>query len=266
MTKPGSIVPPSPGWWVRSDHVGTTQGAYGWSGAAAGVRSPQGHTSGTYGWAGTNTHGLKQLPSFIGANAANAPQVTIPTHQIGDLIILFVYDGTANAIPVAPAASGTVPAWVGIDSGNAGVMNCASATAYFVATATTTTTGFWGNLDFIIASVIRNPGATPIGAHANTGGVATSAGPVAPALSLTNTDGSSIVLNFFGQRTGGGWSTYNAAPTGYTQWINSIQSGGGAVCLDIKNVTTTAPSVAQPVNADPTGAEYRGASIEVRAF
>lgn len=267
MTQPGSIVPPAPGWWVRSDRIGIGQGSYGWSGTAHGARAPQGHASGTYGWATVDAVGLKNLPTFIGAsgNCNSSGSVAIPAHQVGDVIIIFTFAGANNTIPVKPSAGGTVPAWVDIDADNSGTTFCASKTVYFVATATNTTTGNW-TTDGIIAAVIRGPGATPLGGHANSGGTAGSSGPTAPTITLTRTDGSSILLHFFGLRPGGSWNAYNAAPSGYTQRLATAEGAWGAVCLDTKDVKTSAPAVAQPVNADPTGDEYRGATVEIRAY
>lgn len=268
MTAPGSIVPPSPGWWVRSDRIGVGQGTYGWSGAAHGTRSPQGHTSGFYGWSGTRTVGVKNVPIFIAAagNCNSSGAVVIPTHQVGDVIVLYIFSGSINSLPVVPTASGTVPAWITLDADNTGTSGCSSGTYYFVATATTTTTGNWGNCDGIIAAIIRNHGSTPIGAHANTGATMTSIGPTAPTITPTNTDGTSVLLRFFGERPVAGFTGWNSAPSGYTQSVATAEGTWGAVCLDTQNVTTSAAAVSQGSAPDPTGAQYRGATVEIRAY
>lgn len=269
MTEPGSVVPPAPGWWVRSEHIGVGQGTYGWSSSTVGARAPQGHSSGTYGWTTADTIGLKNLPTFIGANGSvSSSTVTIPAHQIGDIITIFAFQGAGGGVfPIAQSASGTVPAWAVLDAANsAGTSSCTSGTWYFVATATNHTSGIWSNVDGLIAAVIRNPAASPIGGHADAGGVAGTSGPAAPTVTLTHADGTSLLLHFFGLRLGGAWSAYNGAPTGYTQRVATATGTWGGVCLDTKNVTTTDGSIIQPVNASPSGNEYRGATIEIRAY
>jgi hypothetical protein len=50
VTAPGSVVAPQPGWWVRTERIGTASFNYGWSSTIATV-SALGGSSFTYGWA-----------------------------------------------------------------------------------------------------------------------------------------------------------------------------------------------------------------------
>lgn len=49
MTQPGSVIPPQPGWWVRTDRIGVNGSEYGWTAAIAGPAA--GVASGGFGWA-----------------------------------------------------------------------------------------------------------------------------------------------------------------------------------------------------------------------
>jgi hypothetical protein len=192
-----------------------------------------------------------------GANAVGAggSSVTIPSHSIGDTIVLFAFNAINTTAVTAPSASGTVPAWNFIDHPT-GANSCASGTAYFVATATNTTSGTWGNTTAMVAVVLSGQGSTPLGGHAESGGTA-SGSTIAPAVTMTNTDGTSALLHFFG--TVFSAATWSAAPSGYTQQAQAA----GYVCCDSKNVTTSDGSVTQALSVGSSG--YRGATVEIRA-
>lgn len=194
--------------------------------------------------------------SFVGANGNASSSVTIPTHQIGDLIVLFAYNPFSTSAPTKPSAGGTVPDYTYIDNANSG-SGCA--TAYFKATATNTTSGSWGSASHMIAVVIRDQNASsPIGGHARAAG--TGASSTAPSVTLTHTDGSSVLLHFHGHASlgAGGW---DAAPAGYTRQASSGSAFGSASAFNTKNVTTTDGSVAQ--TGGQSGQNYAAATVEI---
>lgn len=196
-------------------------------------------------------------PTVVGANAANAANVSIPAHQVGDLIVIFAYNSQQFTLPSKPSAAGTVPAWVDIDA-NTGANVNSSRTAYFVATATNHTTGTWTGASSMIAVVLRGQHSSPIGGHAESGSSGTSI--VAPAVTMTNTTGTSVLLHFHGGKLAP--TTWDAAPAGYTRQAQvSFTSGTGAVC-NTKDDTTTDGSVSQGTQGN-TG--YRGATVEILA-
>lgn len=129
---------------------------------------------------------------FVDANATGVNSVPIPTHAIGELIVLCAVNDYATQAPVKPSAAGTVPNWVYIDN----TADTGITTSYFKATATNHTSGTWTNTSRMIAVVLRGQNAaTPIGGHASQRG--TSSGPsTAPAITLDHTDGSSVLLYF----------------------------------------------------------------------
>ena len=146
--------------------------------------------------------------SFVGAQGAAAATVTIPTHQSGDMILIFAYRDGSNTAPTAPTAGGTVPTWTLI--GTSGANTNSSRFHYAVATASTTTSGTWTNATELICLVYR--GTKLVGANAGGSGSATTTVNY-PALTLQRTDNSSWVVGVAGHRTA---TNVELAPSGMT--------------------------------------------------
>ncbi|OHU48907.1 hypothetical protein [Mycobacteroides chelonae] len=198
------------------------------------------------------------LISFVSANSSTTGSVTIPTHQIGDLIVLCAFD-SQNTAPTKPSAGGTVPNWNYIDNTNTSAGQAALTTAWFIATATNTTSGTWTWAEQMIAAVVTGPvGTTPIGGHAAVGGAG--ANVTAPSVTMTHTDGSSILLHFHATAfiNGGGWS---AAPTGYTHRVVAGPSSSRSLLLNTKDTTTSDGSVTQPDGS--SGWAFAAATVEI---
>ncbi|WP_338154550.1 hypothetical protein [Mycobacteroides chelonae] len=198
------------------------------------------------------------LISFVSANSSTTGSVTIPTHSVGDLILLCAFD-SQNTAPTKPSAGGTVPNWNYIDNANTSAGQGALTTAWFIATATNTTSGTWTWAEQMIAVVITGPVATtPIGGHAAVGGAAVNV--TAPSVTMTHTDGSSILLHFHATAfiNGGSWS---AAPAGYTHRVVAGPSSSRSLLLNTKDTTTTDGSVTQPDGS--SGWAFAAATVEV---
>lgn len=191
-----------------------------------------------------------------GTSTSQANTVTIPSHQVGDLIIIFAYRSSTTTIPTMPAASGTVPDWHNIDASNGANTN-SSRTAFFVATATNHTSGTWTNATSMIAVVLRGQHTVvPIGNHAESGSAGTTM--TAPSIQMANADGTSQLLHFFGASSGVSWASPAA---GYTMQATTAASGSAAA-LVTKNTTTSGGAVNQGTQSN---VGYRGATIEVLA-
>ncbi len=190
-----------------------------------------------------------------GNNTSQTTTVTIPTHAIGDLIVIYAYRSNSTTVPTKPSAGGTVPAWVDIDAAT-GANSCSSRTAYFVATATNHTSGTWTSATSMIAVVLRGQHTVvPIGGHSESGGTGTTM--TAPSISMANADGSGQLLHFFG---GVNLSSWGSAASGYTLQASSAASGASAGFVT-KNTTTSDGAVNQGTQASSTG--YRGATVEI---
>ncbi|WP_176112810.1 hypothetical protein [Mycobacterium sp. 96-892] len=196
--------------------------------------------------------------SFVSANSSTTGSVTIPTHQVGDLILLCAFD-SQNTAPTKPSAGGTVPNWNYIDNTNTSAGQAAVTTAWFIATATNTTSGTWTWAEQMIAAVVTGPvGTTPIGGHAAVGGAA--ANVTAPSVTMTHTDGSSILFHFHATAflNGGGWS---AAPAGYTHRVVAGPASSRSMLLNTKDTTTTDGSLTQPDGS--SGWAFAAATVEI---
>jgi hypothetical protein len=189
------------------------------------------------------------------AQAAAATSVTIPTHRVGDLIVIAAYRDGSTTTPTKPAASGTVPAWVDITN-NTGANTNSMRTAYFIATAVNHTSGAWANATGMVAVVVENfrLGA-PIGASSESGSTA-SGSATAPVITLQDATGNSLIIDIVAHRSVTAWS---AAPSGYT----SLASVATEIQIGTKDVSTTSGAIAW--SATTTNSGYRGAQIEIRA-
>jgi hypothetical protein len=195
-------------------------------------------------------------PTIKGAVSAAATSVTLPAHVAGDLIVIFTFKDGATTVPTTPAAGGTVPTWTLID-GPTGANLSASKTAYAIATSSTHTTGAWTGATGIVAYVISGADdVNPIGGHAMSGSTGLNT-TQAPAITQTATDGSSLILEFFGHRTVTAWS---AATAGYTRQTSVATE----VCSNTKDSTTSDGAVSQACTATSSG--YRGATVEILAL
>lgn len=186
--------------------------------------------------------------------SAAATSVTLPAHEIGDLILIFAWRSVSNTPPSQPSASGTVPTWTTI-SANTGSGSTSMRVAYTVTTAKNTTSGTWTNAQMVTAVVLSAQAISPIGGNAEAG-IAAGTSWTAPAITLSDTSGNSMILHLV---NGGSTQTFSAAPSGYTAQF-SYSTTSGSVRVLTKNVTTTDGSVTQTVNTSNSG---RAASIEI---
>lgn len=194
-------------------------------------------------------------PLYIkGITKAPATNVLLPGHDVGDLLVVGAYAGNSTTI-TKPGAAGTVPAWVDIDA-NTGASSNAMRTAQFVATATNHTTGNWVSASDIFAVVLTGQGG--IGGH-DEGGSTSADGAAAPPIIMDSTDGTSVLLHFFGRRNSDA-TAWDAPPSGYTR-IAKLFGGVGA-CVLTKDTTTADGSITIGTDGS-TVTGYRGATVEI---
>ncbi|MCG7607070.1 hypothetical protein [Mycobacterium sp. CnD-18-1] len=210
-----------------------------------------------YFWNGSSYDQLWPEPlTLVGVNSVLASSITLPAHQPGDLIIVIASQVGLSTVPTKPSAGGTVPAWVTIDTTSAaGGMH----TARFVATASNHTSGTWG-ADAMAAVVLRGQNPSPIGGHAVSASISSTF--TAPSITMTQTDGSSILLHIFTTsiRNGSAWPT---PPTGYTSESSVGNTNAKAVQVLTKDVTTSDGSVA--VAAGGGFSVWQATSMEILA-
>ena len=148
--------------------------------------------------------------SVVADNISSSTSVSIPAHQIGDLIVISAR-GT-SAVPSIPAASGNVPAWIPIQGAVAN--SVALRTVAFVATSSTHTSGIFTGATHMVCTVFRSTvgGVLSIGGS-STGNANNTQTIVYPALTLTKTNGTSM-----GFRIGTRGTAIAAVSTPPTNW------------------------------------------------
>lgn len=188
------------------------------------------------------------------ASIAGADSITLPAHNVGDLILMFSTNlRPNNTAPAAPAAGGTVPTWTTvIEAPNSfnGISTYLNHKAvYAVATATNHTSGTWsayGDLETLLAVVISGAkSGTPIGGVAQSNVYGQSSATY-PAVTLDDTSGSSLLLRYSAQQgTGGGWT---GTPSGLTV-AETLSVSGPWTRLCTADSSTTATSLDTLQNA-----------------
>lgn len=193
-----------------------------------------------------------------GSAGATSTSVAIPAHAAGDLILVFVRNAS-NTVATTPAAGGTVPAWNVLQTGGANTLSLVS--AYFVATASTTTTGTWTGATHIVVLVLRPASGNTISVRgSSTGNGAAVTTVVYPALT-TLTDGST-----WGVRIGcRGPVATEMATVPSAGWVNQIvwPAGSGAVLGVHTFAGLTSSPAADTVTTTGTSGAYRAHTIEV---
>lgn len=202
------------------------------------------------------TGGAVAPVTYKNAAAAASTSVAIPSHNVGDLIVVYTQCSYTTTI-TKPSASGTVPTWTDIDVSNGTYQNVR--TAYAVATATNTTTGTWTNAQTIIVVVISGQGSSPLGSRSYSQQSTTSI--TCPAVTLTKTNGSSLLMHFAVMETGA-YFTSSFSQSGYTGRL--VPTGSGAKWrLFTKDDTTTDGQVT--AGSGTTNPDSRSATIEIVA-
>ena len=180
----------------------------------------------------TNATAKKPL-AWKDAAGAQGTSVSIPAHNAGDLIVLYVQHRYSSTV-TKPSASGTVPTWNTILLGDG---NERAQTHYAVATSSSTTTGDWTGAYLVVAMVIEGQGASPIGARASYSNYGEASLP-APAVTLQKTDGTSLLIHVGGPYDYYGYFDAAFSSSGYTARLAPTGSGASYRVVT-KDVTTT---------------------------
>lgn len=200
----------------------------------------------------TNTYNVpSSTVIFVGANSNGGSTITIPAHQVGDLLVIFAYrDGNASA-PTLPTG------WTNI--GTAGGANSnASRLAYRVATVNNTVSGTWTGATGLVVHVYRGQNtSTPIGANADTGSSSTTI--TYPALTLVQNNGSSWVAGFAGHRSIN--TSLQLPPSGMTNRTNFVNTTNEVSGHDTNG--GVASWVDQNVSVGGTSSGWRARTLEI---
>jgi hypothetical protein len=186
--------------------------------------------------------------TLVGNGTNSGTTITIPAHQVGDLIIISASRAN-NTAPTIPTG------WTQIQ--RAGANTLSLATGYRIATATNTTSGTWSNAARLTVLVYRpgSGGSLDIGASTTVNGNNQTLQRY-PALTLTDTSGGSTVVYTYTRSNTSGSGT---APTNYTA-INNIATA--PIIGAHHRLAVTANPTQQDVTSLTSGA-YRTHGFEI---
>jgi hypothetical protein len=118
VTEPGTVIPPKPGWWVRTTRTGAASGTYEWVGTPLGGETPLGHSSGTYSWTGAargpvvfdaigagKTTGVVSSWSWLQTLAANASAILVQGSGYTSASSSMTMTATIGSTPIPLLAS-----------------------------------------------------------------------------------------------------------------------------------------------------------------
>lgn len=189
--------------------------------------------------------------THIASASAGAVTVTIPAHQVGDLLVIFAYRDGNNTSPSLPAG------WTNIGTANGGTNN-SSRLAYRIATVTNTSSGTWGNATGLVVHVYRGQNTvTPIGGDGNVGGNNTTV--IYPTLTMTQTDGTSWVAGFAGHRSIN--TALETSPTGMTNRTINVNATNEVVGHDTNSGVSSWANT--NVNVGGTSSGWRARTLEI---
>ena len=191
-----------------------------------------------------------------------ASSVSLPTHAVGDIIVIYADFGAKGTSPTTPSAGGTVPTWTTIVADDTNGIKM----SYTVATATNHTSGTWTNAINMMAVVLRGQKtSSPVGGYATSFASSSSTSAVTPSITLSKTDGSSQILHFYAGISYSSGFNWSSAPSGYTSRLSVNAAGGFAwgYRMLTKNSTTSDGSATNTTSAN-TNARLT-ASLEILA-
>lgn len=247
MTQPGHVNPATPGWWVRTNRIGTNTSEYGFSVSATGARDYVGGASGAYGWAGTMV-GVKTAPVFSAVGApftgGASPFTGSYTAVSGaDVFVAVVaqFDGSAPTLSMtyggnAMTQVGTVSLNNDSLKGKAAIFRRAGGGTGSSLTISVTTGGGFNCVACAISYTAVGSVSAAQTVYGNTG---------SPSQSVTNTSGG-LILSAIGNQ---GFQTMSA-PTGGTSRAfgsNSLTS------LSVRDALATTTFGATLPTGDPWG-------------
>jgi len=197
-----------------------------------------------------------------GTGGAAATSVAIPTHAAGDLIWV-ITRAASNTAPTKPTASGTVPNWTVAYTGGANTL--AFVSAWFVATASTTTTGAWTGASHIAVIVLRPIPGMLLGVNAAPTGTANGSNSqtidypsCAP---VTTINGSSSGLRMATRGTAA--TSMNTPPTGWTNQLVQPSGAGALIAVHTFAPLTQNIGLLTVSLTGTTNAPWRAHSFEI---
>lgn len=164
--------------------------------------------------------------SRIGFASAEATTVSIPAHQVGDLIIIWAFrDGSVTNPTIGMSGATTI-------TNAADGTTCSISAAYKVALSTGETSGTWTNATGLVCAVFRGQATnkTPLGSHQSTSGTTNTVSYA----SVINCKTSSWIVGFAAHRSIN--TTIESPPTGFAMQTNTVGASAEFVGFDTNGV------------------------------
>jgi hypothetical protein len=192
--------------------------------------------------------------SFI-SQTSGTDTFTMPSHETGDLLVVFAYRDGSTTAPGEPAGAG----WSTIGSG--GGSSNSSRISYKIAASNSEVSGTWTNATTTFVHVYRGVKTSdPIGDNNVATGSSTTI--THPALSLAVTDGSSWVASFFGHRSTNA-TTLTAAPSGMINRSSSADATDQGAGFDTNGGVSSFASRTTAIGG--TSSNWIARSVEIEA-
>lgn len=193
------------------------------------------------------------LDDFL-ATAANATTLTLPTHQVGDLLVFFAFRDGSTTNPTIPAG------WTSITSTTDG-STCSVSAGWKIATSSGETSGTWSNATAVACIRIRGPRAnlaTPIGTFQASSGTTATITYAAVA-----TGGPAFVIAFAGHRSE--LATLETPPSGMTFLAGATTAPTGG--SEVASFVTSKPVDSWPSTTAESGQAtgWQTMCIEIKA-
>jgi hypothetical protein len=189
--------------------------------------------------------------TYVSATAGAGTTLAMPTHQAGDLLVMFAYPGT-GAVPATPAG------WVARQEASLSLRS--GTVAWKTATSNSETSGTWNNAVLLACAVYRSD----VGLYLMAGGLGMTAGNNAAflryaAVTVTNTvrSGAARFVGMAGTTTD---DVANTAPSGMTNRTSLATADGEIAIHDTNSGTGTDWS---NVDIATTSVVYRSFVLEV---
>jgi len=184
--------------------------------------------------------------------ATGTTSATVPAHNIGDVIIIFAFNGTSVTVPTLPAGYQSTLTRAGT--------TCAARLGFKIATATNDTSGTWTSATALVCHVYR-AGSYLTGASLFIGGSASNVSTTNtvnyPALTMTHGDNTSWALGFGG--VSNLTETIATAPSGMTNQSLETAAATQAAGHDTNGTVSSWAST----NATTTGTAGNSVSATV---
>lgn len=179
----------------------------------------------------------------VGIETASATTVTVPAHEVGDLILIWALRGGSTTAPTLPAGYSPIQT-----ESESTATSCSARLGYKIATSTSDASGTWTNASELLCHVYRASSGYALRIGQSAVSKSTTAEVTYPALTLADSfSGNSWIVGFVG--AGNKTQAISSAPSGMMNESSVTGATYSAAGQDTNEGVSSWPST----NADVTG-------------